>query len=205
MNKPMNARIWEREANNHYVEPFWVPWRLFQVEQFRGSIMDPCCGFGQIPKAGRQFGLEIYGCDLIDRGFEYVSVCDFLTSDIRAGNYVFNPPFELAEQFAKQALKLAARKVAMIFPTARLNAARWIPATPLYRVYYLTPRPSMPPGHVFRELEAKGRNPSGGTADYCILVWLIGYEGEPTIRWLHRDRPTDSLPSMTDRPFGAPL
>jgi hypothetical protein len=31
--------------------------------------------------------------------------------------------------------------VAIIFPTARLNAARWLQDTPLRRIWLLTPRP----------------------------------------------------------------
>lgn len=201
-----NSKIWEREVNNHYVEPHWVARRLFEVERFSGTIVDPCCGFGRIPIAARAVGHESYGMDLIDRGFDYLSVCNFLTSDIRADNYVFNPPFELGDQFALHALRLVSRKVAMIFPTRRLNACHWIKGTPLYRIYYLTPRPSMPPGEVAKAHELKGTNPTGGKQDFCILVWLKGFEGEPSVRWLHRDGDkATAAPSTTDRPFGAPL
>ncbi len=157
--------------------------------------IDPCCGFGRIPTAARAAGLEAYGMDLIDRGFEYLAVCDFLQSDIRADNYVMNPPFELADQFALRALRLASRKVAMVYPTRRLNAAgQWLRKTPLYRTWYLTPRPSMPPGFVVKDMEAKGQKPSGGKQDFCILVWLIGFDGDATIRWLHRDgKPRSSV------------
>lgn len=179
---------WAREANNHYVEPFWVPRRIFEVEKFTGSICDPCAGFGRIPLAARAAGYQAFGLDLIDRGFDYLSVVDFLTCDIRADNFVFNPPFDQGKDFALRALKLAERKVAMIFPMRRLAAAgKWIKGTPHYRTYFLTPRPSMPPGHVAREMENAGKNPSGGKQDFCLLVWLKGYEGEPTQHWLRRD------------------
>jgi hypothetical protein len=182
-----NSHIFEREANNHYVEPFWVPRRLFEEEKFIGNVCDPCCGFGRIPLAARAAGYEAIGCDLIDRGFEYYNISDFLLSGHYADNFVFNPPFEAGEAFALHALKLAARKVAMIYPTRRLNAAHWIKGTPLYRIWYLTPRPSMPPGPVARDHEIAGKTPSGGKQDFCVLVWLKGYEGEPTARWLRRD------------------
>jgi hypothetical protein len=41
----------------------------------------------------------------------------------------------------------------------------------------------MPPGHVI----ARGEKPGGGKMDYCWLVWEIGYEGPPEMRWLRRD------------------
>lgn len=192
MNKPIAAHAWDVEEHEHYVEGRWVPRRLFEVEKFTGTVCDPCCGFGRIPEAARAAGLEAFGCDIVDRGFQYYTLCDFLKSDIRADNFVFNPPFTLGKEFALHALDLAARKVAMIYPVRRLAAAgKWIGGTPHYRTYFLTPRPSMPPGHVVVDLEARGKEPSGGKQDFCILVWLKGFEGEPTQRWLHRDG-TDS-------------
>jgi hypothetical protein len=52
-------------------------------------------------------------------------------------------------------LELVPGKIAMIWLARRLNAARWLQDTPLARVYLLTPRPSMPPGHVI--LAGRGR------------------------------------------------
>lgn len=178
---------WEREAHNHYVEPTWLGRRLFAEERFAGPVCDPCAGFGRMVTAAREAGHEAIGCDLIDRGFDYYNLADFLTSGARYANFAFNPPFELGDKFALKALELADRKVAMIYPTRRLNAAHWISGTPLYRIWYVTPRPSMPPGHVAIELEQRGKNPSGGKQDFCVLVWLKGFEGEPTVRWLRRD------------------
>src|SRR5258708_34167537 len=104
MNKPEASHIWEREADNHYVEPHWVARRLFEVEKFAGAICDPCRGFGRIPMAARAAGHEAFGLDIVDRGFDYLSICNFLASDIRAANFVFNPPFELGKEFALHAL-----------------------------------------------------------------------------------------------------
>jgi hypothetical protein len=188
MNRVEKSHVWDRQAESHYVEPHWVPRRIFEVEKFVGTICDPCCGFGRIPAAARAAGYQAFGLDLIDRGFEYLTLANFLTSDIRADNFVFNPPFELGREFALHAIKLVERKVAMIFPMRRLPAAgKWIDGTPHYRTYFLTPRPSMPPGHVAAALEAQGKVPSGGKQDFCLLVWLKGFEGDPTNHWLRRD------------------
>ena len=73
----------------------------------------------------------------------------------------------------------------MIFPVARLNAARWLQDTPLRRIWLLTPRPSMPPGRMLMS----GKNPSGGKTDYCWLVWQQGwFYNRAEIGWLHRER-----------------
>lgn len=58
--RPKNSHIWQREEREHYVEPGWCSKRLFEVEQFYGSIIDPCCGFGTIPKAAIAAGYTIY-------------------------------------------------------------------------------------------------------------------------------------------------
>jgi hypothetical protein len=71
----------------------------------------------------------------------------------------------------------------MIWLVPRLNAARWLADTPLARVWLLTPRPSMPPGHVI----ANGEKPGGGSQDFAWLVWEQGYRGKPELGWLRRD------------------
>jgi hypothetical protein len=83
----------------------------------------------------------------------------------------------------QHSLLLAERKVAIVFPVARLNAAHWIKGTPLRRVWLMTPRPSMPPGHVI----AAGHKPGGGKVDFCWLVWEHGCTGAPELHWLRRD------------------
>lgn len=185
--KKLDAHIWEREANDHYVEPEWVSRRLFDDEPFEGAVWDPACGFGRICESARLAGHPIVYSDICDRGYDPHNlkvICDFLeTWGKRAQNIVTNPPFDIADKFALHALKLALHKVAIVFPTARLNAAHWIRGTPLRRVWMLTPRPSMPPGHVI----ARGEKPGGGKMDYCWLVWEQGYTGEPEMGWLRRD------------------
>lgn len=183
------SHIWDREEHEHYVEPLWVGRRLFEVERFDGLVCDPCCGLGNMLAGAEAAGRLTEGYDLVDRGAPQLEATrDFLTSDQRFENFALNPPFELGEQFALQALKLAKSKVAMVYPTRRLNAAgKWLRDTPLYRIWYLTPRPSMPPGHEYLRLIAEGRDPSGGKQDFCILVFLKGFQGRWTGDWLHRD------------------
>ena len=107
----------------------------------------------------------------------------FCCESPRARNIVCNPPFDLCDQFVRRALHLAGGKVAMIWLARRLNAARWLANTPLARAYLLTPRPSMPPGHVI----AAGEKPGGGTQDFCWLIFSHKHKGPPTLHWLCRD------------------
>ncbi len=183
--KPVAAHSWAREALEHYVEPFWCSERLIAEEKFESGVWDPCCGFGRIPDSAKKAGLYAIGTDIVDRGYrEFVGSFDFLSLDkLYAENIVCNPPFMIAGRFAQHALSLGAQKVAMVFPTARLNAAHWIQGTPLARVWLMTPRPSMPPGHRI----TAGEKPKGGKADFCWLVWSRGRLGPADLRWLRRD------------------
>jgi hypothetical protein len=183
---PVKAHAWQREAQEHYVEPFWCSERLFAVEDFGPGIWDPCCGFGRIPDSATKAGLYGIGTDVADRGWrDFAGVLDFLATDkFRAPNIVCNPPFNIAGRFAAHALAhKGTEKVAMIFPTARLNAAHWLKGTPLARVWLMTPRPSMPPGHTI----TAGQKPGGGKMDFCWLVWTKGRIGCADLHWLRRD------------------
>jgi hypothetical protein len=182
----VDAHAFPREQHEHYVEPHWCSERLFQEEQFETSIWDPCCGFGRIPEAANRAGLIGLGTDIVHRGWHgQKTTHDFIKLPAPLSeNIVCNPPFNIAGRFARHAIDLpGVVKVAMIFPTARLNAAHWLHGTPLARVWLMTPRPSMPPGNVI----AAGEKPRGGKVDFCWLVWTKGRIGPADLRWLKRD------------------
>jgi hypothetical protein len=183
--KLRRSHVWPRSGADFYVEPAWVSERLFAVESFIGEVIDPCCGFGTVVEAARRARHCAEGWDIVDRGFSGTKVCDFLTTSERIRYFVGNPPFNIARHFALHALALARHKVAIVFPTARLNAARWLDQTPLARIWLLTPRPSMPPG----EAILRGEKPGGGKVDFCWLVFDVGYCGASMVRWLRRDAP----------------
>ena len=179
------AHKFRRDEHEHYVEPSWVAERLFEAEEFPWPIWDPACGWGRIGQAASR---PCHSTDLVSRGYGIGGV-DFLkTTKMRASarSIVCNPPFDLMEEFALHALKLGARKIAMIALVRRLPAARWLQKTPLRRVWLMTPRPSMPTGRHIRE----GGNIGGGTQDFCWLVWDTSWILKPEICWLHRDQPS---------------
>lgn len=183
-----NAHIWERHPEDWYVEPHWCSRRLFDVERFEGHVTDPACGLGRIIESAEDAGLLAFGFDLVKRSDWCLQTIDFL-SEISAGtfrNIVSNPPFGIADEFAKHALEVTEHKVALLLPTKWMNSAArgaWLETTPLRRVWLLSPRPSMPPGPV---IEA-GVKPGNGTTDFAWFVWLRGYDGHPEVRFLRRD------------------
>lgn len=188
MNKiEKKSHIWDRHPQDWYVEPEWCSRRLFEVEHFHGQIYDPSCGFGRIVVSAEQAGLMAYGTDLVLRWERCIRAADFLT-EISGSfeNIVSNPPFGIADAYARHALDVSFGKVALLLPTKWMNSEKrgaWLETTPLKRVWLLAPRPSMPPGPV---IEA-GVRPGNGTTDFSWFVWEHGFVGAPEIGFLRRD------------------
>jgi hypothetical protein len=179
------AHIWQRDEHDFYVEEPWCAERLFEVERFEGGIFDPACGSGTIVRAAHAAGLDADGVDLIDRTGGRYTVADFLKAGEPADNVVTNPPFKLARPFAEHALRFARGKVALVLPSKWIQGdarSRWLETTPLRRVWFLCPRPSMLPGR----LVLAGEKAGGGTVDYAWFVWERGFEGKPHVEWLRR-------------------
>jgi hypothetical protein len=181
--REVDVHAFAREKSDHYVEPAWVSARLFQVEPFTGSIVDPACGWGTIVLEATKAGYCAAGCDLVDRGWDSTRTpCDFLQSTIVFDNIVTNPPFDISPQFITHAVKHAQYKVAAIYPVRRLPAALWLRELPLGRIWLLSPRPSMPPGS---HIKAGGKV-GGGRQDFCWLIFDADHRGPAEIGWLTR-------------------
>lgn len=193
MRGPLRKReshLWDRHPQDWYIEPNWVSERLFTAERFEGRVWDPAAGSGRILQSAHEAGLEVIGSDVVCRVPGAYQAVDFLECTVEAGepNIVSNPPFGIAERFVAHALELAERRVAMLLPANWVQGdkrSRWLETTPLRRVYFVTPRPSMPPGPAI----AAGQKPGNGTTDYAWFVWLRGYDGPAEVRWLRRSVP----------------
>ena len=108
-----------------------------------------------------------------------------------ARSIVSNPPFyrgEGTEDFIRKAVSIPGLAKLAVFADAKFlggagrAAGLWAQHPPA-RVWWLTPRPSCPPG---AHLLAGGRA-EGGTAEWCWLVWdLTAPAGETRLGWLRR-------------------
>jgi hypothetical protein len=170
-----------------YLEPHWCDERLFEVEPFNRSrpLLDPCCGSGRVTTAARQAGYRVQVSDIVDRElFPMDRVQDFLKRKHVPLGAPWCATHLLTWWRSSPVMRShwAAHKVALLFPNARLNAAHWLWVLPLRRVWYLSPRPSMPPYSVI----ARGERPGGGKTDYCWLVFERGYVGQPEMHQLSR-------------------
>jgi hypothetical protein len=181
-----DSHTWQRDPHDFYIEPLWCSERLFATIPFVGEVIDPACGSGRIVEAARRAHHCAEGWDIVDRGFPGTKVRDFLTSREPICNFVSNPPFGIAEPFVAHALELARHSVYMLLPTIWLQGdrrSRWLEATPLARVLFIAPRPSMPPGAAI----LAGGKPGNGTRDYAWFCWVQGHQGPPIVGWLRRE------------------
>lgn len=189
-----DAHLWARDPLDWYVEEERCTEQLLKVEEFLGTIWDPCCGGGNTVRACLRAGYDAIGSDLVTRKKAkgqpwFRGERDFLTADV-AGNLILNPPFFRAkgtEAFIRHALKIAKGKVAVfcdikfLAGTNRANGL-WREHPPT-RVWIISPRPSCPPGAY---IEA-GNEPGGGTADWVWCVWdQTAPTTLPALGWLRR-------------------
>lgn len=170
---------YQRNANDYYVEPACSVHALFDAEEFVGSIHDPACGGGNIPRIAIERGYEASGSDVVDRG--YGERRDFLADGSRYTNIVTNPPFNLATAFTLHALRFSSGKVAILQRLSWLEGqarhdALFKPGH-LSRVYVFSKRISMPPGGT--DIPAKG-----GSVAFAWFVFDLQNRGSPTLGWL---------------------
>ncbi|MEN0652407.1 MULTISPECIES: hypothetical protein [Hyphobacterium] len=176
------AHVWERDELDWYVEPKAATEALLTVERFVGPIVDPSCGQGNIVETLRSAGYDALGSDIKRRtdATWFAGEIDFLAdspaSDLlrQVPNFAMNPPFfkaKGAEAFIRRALGFATGKVCAFVDIKFLAGAKRAEGLftefPPSRIWIITPRVSCPPGHVLVD----GGKASGGTADWCWLVW----------------------------------
>jgi hypothetical protein len=182
MARALKAHVWDREEGDWYVEPKWCSKRLFDIEYFRGGIIDPACGMGRIVESARAAGHRATGSDIAARVDGY-AVCDFFERKSLPAECA---NFDRLEEFTQHGCSIVRQKVAIIAPVARLNAAHWLETLPLVRIWLMTPRPSMGPGR----LALQGIESRGDTKDYAWLVFNRMTRRAPNQRsliWLHKE------------------
>jgi len=178
-----------RHVDDFYIEPAWSVELLLDAEPFVGVVWDPACGSGTIVKTCSARGIDAVGSDIVDRGFGGVQ--DFLdpaAEFVNVHNIVSNPPYRDAADFIARALAVARRKVAMLvqskFPYSQRRHALFTEHPPS-TLYFLSTRPSMPPGD---KLLAGTLKAEGGKLDYLWMVWDRAKPHGPTeCRWLKRE------------------
>lgn len=170
---------WDRKPADFYPTPVEATEALLQYLFFLGSrrIREPCCGMGHISKVLEAHGHEVTSSDLMHTGYGEGGIDYLQTREINPRFYDFdavitNPPFSLAEQFIRRALR-DAPLVAMFLPNNYWHAESrrvLFESRPPMAVLALTWRPA------FLEKE-RGKSP---LSNFIWTVWNDIYTG-PTL------------------------
>jgi hypothetical protein len=172
-----------REKDDFYPTPPSGTRALLAVETFEGTIWEPACGDGAIAKVLEAAGHRVLATDLVDRGYGVPRVDFLLHCPERADNIVTNPPFKLANDFARLALERASRKVALLCRLAWLEGQErraLFEASPLARVWVFSKRLA-----IWRNGVAEERG--GGLIAFAWFVFEHGYRGMPNLGWVEPD------------------
>lgn len=170
-----------RERDDFYPTPPEGTRALLSVERFEGDIWEPACGDGAISEELESAGYTVRSTDLIDRGYGTPGVDFLLDYQTTAANIVTNPPFKLAEEFARHALARSTGKVCMLARLAWLEGisrGKFFQSSPLARVWVFSARL-----HMQRARQAE-KTDAGGMIAFAWFVWDHSHNGAPMLGWL---------------------
>lgn len=180
---PLRGRV----EDDFYATPTEATKALLAVEDIVYPALEPACGAGHIAKMLK--GGNVIATDLVDRGYG-ISGIDFLTQEFfyifngDISTIITNPPFNLFQEFAEKALKLATHKVILFGKIQALEGqkrATFMEHSPLKTVYVFKKR--INPLRNGSPVDENGK-PWASTMAFAWYVWEIGYVGKPTIEWI---------------------
>lgn len=169
-----------REINDYYAtDPIAVE-LLLEREQFKKTILEPCCGEGHISKVLENHGYRVLSSDLIDRGYGKGGI-DFLSIKYNEVDLITNPPYKYSTQFVKHALNISktGTKIAMLLKIQFLEGVE------RKKMFMESPPKTV---YVFSKRIKCGKNGNfdngAGTICFCWFIWEKGFNGETVIKWI---------------------
>lgn len=167
-------------GDDFYETPPVAVERLLQVEKFDGGIWEPACGAGAIVRELERLGQMVVGTDLVERGCGTPRVDFLMEHRLLAPNIVTNPPYKLADEFARTAVALGADKVALLLRLVWLAGQRRQELVrTLARVWVFSGR--LPRMH---RVGWEGPRVDSSTVDFAWFVWDRAHAGAPILGWL---------------------
>ena len=179
----IGANLGNRDKDDFYTTPPSATEALIAAERFNGAVWEPACGNGAITKVLQARGFEVRSTDLVDRGFGTPHIDFLMENGPTVANIITNPPFKLASQFARHALKWTSSKVALLLKVGFLEGkerADLFDAAPFARLWVFRARQTFLRGGDV----AITMNGAGGMIAYGWFVWDHAHSGSPTLGWL---------------------
>lgn len=192
--KPTIKRSADLSGPDFFPTPKWATYALIDNEKFSGEIWESACGDGAMSQVLENASPKVRSSDLFDRGFGEAGV-DFLTATTRTKNIVTNPPYNAAEGFVANGLKLAEKKFALLLRLAFLEGANR--ANTIFS--------KVPPSRVWVFSERitfymKGATQAGsGTTAYAWFVWDKDAPSGTELKWFkpgYKAKYSQSQPSF---------
>lgn len=194
---PNNSRKEHKDSEDLYVtnHPLAVPGLLSRWRPEKGSIvLEPCCGALHISNALEKFGYVVHSFDLHDWGHGHVR------DDYDATEYVYdpyelivtNPPYNQALPIAQNLLLSLKEKgyMAMLlrleFQTG-IKRCKALEEMPLKHIFPFAFRIECDKGVGVDEDGELELEKSPNSSNYAWFVWEEGYEGDPTVQYIHRE------------------
>jgi hypothetical protein len=145
------------------------------------TAVEPACGEGHMAQALAEYFGDVLASDIID--YRYAALRDFLAEPYEAQSYdyvITNPPFRLAEQFIKEALRVARVGASMLCRSQFVEGIgrheRLFSKTPPLLIAQFAERVPMVAGRL---------DPASKTAtSYSWFHWKCGVLEAPKIVWI---------------------
>lgn len=119
----------DRVEDDYYATPYEATKMLLDTVRFDGNFLEPCVGGGHIAEIIKEYyNSEVFGSDLVDRGYPNTYTADFLTHnfDRKFDNIITNPPYSLAQEFLEKGMEVINEngKIAMFLKIQFLEGAK---------------------------------------------------------------------------------
>ena len=183
----------ERVENDYYATPYESTEALLNVESFNKKIWECAVGGGHIADVLENHGYEVYGTDIVDRGWYKTNYYDFLNVKNNKiviskwhGDIITNPPYSYAQQFVENAMEVIddGNKVALFLKIQFLEGVKrkeMFQKYPPKTIYVFSSRQN--PWRNGERLDEKGK-PWSSTMCFAWYVWEKGFKGDPIIKWI---------------------
>lgn len=176
----------ERQSEDYYATDPIAAELLLKEITFLDRIWEPACGEKHLSNVLERNGNEVRSSDIVNRcGNE---VFDFLSEDNKHwdGDIVTNPPYKYAKEFVEKALDIVqeGQYVCMFLKLQFLEGKerkRLFEKYPPKTVYVSSSRILCAKNGEFDRMREGG----GSAVAYAWFVWVKGYKGDTTIKWIN--------------------
>ena len=190
----------EREATDFYsTDPDCIN-DLLAREEFGETILEPCCGSGNLSKALEEKGKVVISTDLYDHGYGISGVDFFKEYTVISNDVITNPPYMCQTEFVEHALKALqpGHKMALFlkiqFLEGQERAEKIFSRKQLETVYIYSKRVACYKNDERYQKNEDGsykldkdgnKKKIGSAACYAWFIFSADYQGDPTIRWIN--------------------